>query len=71
MCVHGKCVNNNVCECNDDYHGLYCNIPYTLERILFIDITIRIIAGILIISLIGILIKVYLCRENPILKSGN
>ncbi|OUM62515.1 hypothetical protein PIROE2DRAFT_11149 [Piromyces sp. E2] len=70
-CNKGRCVNNNVCDCEGTHlTGQYCDEYLKLKRIEGFDLTFTFLAIILIIVSIIILDLLYMCRNHPNIKGG-
>eukprot|EP00833_Pecoramyces_ruminatium_P007348 jgi/Orpsp1_1/1181380/evm.model.c7180000077019.1 len=68
-CNLGKCVNNNICDCQGThYTGKFCDQYFKLERIKKLDDLINILSTLLLSSILIIGIFTILQRENPNIK---
>jgi len=70
-CNHnGQCINNDLCYCDDNFIGKYCNENVKLERISTLDLIFNSI-GVCIIFIIIILIGMIIYfRNHTVIKGG-
>lgn len=67
----GKCVNNNVCNCNGTLHvGQFCDEHLKLERNKNLDISLKVIISILITITVITAVMVVIYRHHPVFKAG-
>ncbi|ORX76364.1 hypothetical protein BCR32DRAFT_271328 [Anaeromyces robustus] len=67
----GKCINNNVCNCNNTkFTGKYCNEHEQLKRNEIIDMLIDLVTSLLIFSTFLIIIITIFLRDHPNIKGG-
>ncbi|OUM70481.1 hypothetical protein PIROE2DRAFT_1347 [Piromyces sp. E2] len=65
----GKCVNNNLCNCNNTlFTGDHCDEYYKMKRNLILDAILRIIGVVLIIAILITIVATIMFRNNPIIK---
>ncbi|ORX46589.1 hypothetical protein BCR36DRAFT_296896, partial [Piromyces finnis] len=70
-CNSGICVNDNICNCDNTLKtGKTCNDFYKLKRVKTYDIIIRIISSILIINSIIVIMKIYIYKNDEVIKGG-
>ncbi|ORX47605.1 hypothetical protein BCR36DRAFT_413546 [Piromyces finnis] len=71
-CKSGKCVNNNVCDCEGTLRtGKHCDEYYKMERNKILDNLFRIIGVLMIIGIIIIIIITLILKKNPKIKGGS
>ncbi|OUM59823.1 hypothetical protein PIROE2DRAFT_14562, partial [Piromyces sp. E2] len=70
-CNKGKCIGNNICNCNDTFlKGRYCNQYPKLKHIHVIDNAYITISLLLILLSFGLMYGIYFQKDNKFIKGG-
>jgi len=69
---NGKCVNNNVCNCErTKFIGLLCNEYRQMESIKEMDYLVFILSFVFILCSVGFMIGIFSKKNNKFVKGGN